>query len=302
MLAPRDLDYFLEVARRGQLVQAAATLEVTAAALSKGIRRLEQALGLALFERSGQGMRLTPFGQSFVPRAERIRQHHEEALQHAGDVRAGRAGQLRVGGTIAILESVISPALARMQPRRPMMRVTLMIASSDRLLERARDGQLDFAVVPTYEPGANGLEQAALGSDALVPVVRRGHPLLRRRRLRLADVAPLPWLLPPASSAARSRLEAVFAAAGLPAPRAAIEVDANSSWSLSLVRGTDLVAPVPLSSLGTRPDQDVRVLDIEELQIQRTISAFSRPGAAWSPLMQEFVRELAAGKGFARRA
>ena len=54
-LASRDIDYFLEVARRGQLAAAATGLDVTPAALSKAVRRLEEEMGLRLFERSGQG-------------------------------------------------------------------------------------------------------------------------------------------------------------------------------------------------------------------------------------------------------
>lgn len=292
MLSPRDLEYFLEVARRGQLVQAAAALAVTPAALSKGVRRLEDELGLPLFERSGQGMALTAFGQTFVAQAERIRQHHDEALRHAGDVRAGRAGQLRVGGTIAVLETVISPALARLQPRRPMLRATLTIASSDEVLQRTREGRLDLGVVPTYGPAPAGLEQVEIGTDALVPVARRGHPLFRKRSASPAEVAALPWVLPQAPSAARSRVEAAFAACGVPLPRAAIEVDASSSWTLPLVRSTDLVALVPRSALRARGSGDLRVLEIEALTIERTIRLFRRTGAAASPLLQEFVAEL----------
>ena len=302
MLASRDLSYFLEVARRGQLAQAAAQLAVTPAALSKAIRRLEEELGLPLFERSGQGMRLTHFGEGFVARAQRIQREHDDALEHAGQVRAGRAGVLRIGATIAVLEAALSPALARLQPRRPGMRAVLTVAASDRLMDLVRHGQVDAAVLPAYQEVPRDLAGVAVGVDALVPVVRQGHPLLKRRRATLAELARVAWLLPGEASAARARLEAIFAAAGIPVPHAAVEVDVNASWSLSLVAATDLVALVPRSALASAAGRAVRTLDVPELTVARTITLLSRPAAEWSPLMREFVQVLKSVRVSARAA
>jgi len=302
MLASRDLSYFLEVARRGQLAQAAAHLDVTPAALSKAVRRLEAELGLPLFERSGAGMLLTPFGETFVARAQRIQREHDEALHHAGQVRAGRAGVLRLGATIAVLETVLSPALARLQPRRPGMRAALTVAASDRLMELVRQGQLDAAVLPTYEDLPQDLAGIAIGADALLPVVRQGHPLLKRRRPTLAEIARMPWLLPGEASAARARVDAIFADAGIAVPHAAVEVDVNASWSLSLIAATDLVALVPRSALQSPAGRALRTLDLPELTVTRTITLLSRPAAAWSPLMEEFVQVLRSGRLSARAA
>jgi DNA-binding transcriptional LysR family regulator len=291
-MSPRDLAYFLEVARQGQLAQAAGTLGVTAAALSKAIRRLEEEMGLRLFERTGQGMALTPFGASFQERAQRLKSGHDDALRHAGDVRAGRAGLLRIGATLAVLDTVISPALSVLQPRRPGMHVRLAVASSDELLERARHGTLDAAIVPTYDALPHGLSHVELGADELVAVVRANHPLLARRKLALGDLTGTGWVMPGSSSAARSRLEAVFRGAGVAPPREVVEVDFNSSWSLPLVASTELVALVPRSTLSTEAARGVAILPVAALTLARTISLFSRPDAYWSPLMSEFVQAL----------
>jgi DNA-binding transcriptional LysR family regulator len=296
-LATRDLDYFLEIARCGQLTQAATNLDVTAAALSKAIRRLEEEMGLRLFERSGQGMSLTPFGASFRERALRIKTEHDEALVHAGDVRAGRAGLLRIGATMAVLETVISPALASLQPRRPGLHAQLTVSASDDVLERTRQGSVDASVVPIYDALPHGLQHEALGSDELVPVLREGHPFLRDRRLDLQRLAAAGhWILPRAPSAARMRFDAVFHAVGIQPPHGTIEVDFNTSWSLSLVARTELLALVPRSALRTRV-AGVRELEFEALHLPRTIALFSRSGASRSPLLAEFVQGLKKARG-----
>ena len=293
MLAIRHLEYFLEVAQCGQLVQAAGALGVTPAALSKGIRKVEDELGLDLFERSGQGMRLTSFGEGFVQRAQLLRQAHDEALRHSGDVRAGRAGQIRIGCTMAVVESVVSPVLARLQPRRPMMRAIVTMASSDQVLQQTRMGEVDLAVVPSYGAPAPGLDVLVIGADDLVPVARRGHPLFSKRRLSIADAAQHRWVLPRVGTTSRSHVESVFSAVGVHVPDASVEVDVSSVWTLSLVRRTDLITWVPLSSLRGQAGADLRVLPLAEMRTARTICLFTRPGLIWSPLMKELRAEFA---------
>lgn len=290
-LAPRDIDYFLEVARRGQLAAAASNLDVTPAALSKAIRRLEDETGLRLFERSGHGMTLTPFGASFRERAARIKTEHDDALRHAGDVRAGRAGLLRIGSTAAVLGSLVSPALASLQPRRPGLHAVLTIASSDEVLEQTRQGRVDASVVPTYDVLPHGLDHEEIASDELVPVLRDAHPLLRKRRLDLERLAGCDWVLPRAPSAARLRFDSVFLAGGVKPPQGVIEVDFNADWSLELVAATDLLSLVPLSALG-RFHRGVRVLEFAPLRLARSIGLFSRPDTHRSPLLDEFIEAV----------
>lgn len=294
-LATRDIDYFLEIARTGQLSLAATQLQVSAAALSKAIRRLEGELGVHLFERSGQGMALTPFGTSFQERARLVKAAHDDALRHAGDVRAGRAGLLRIGATVAVLDGVVSQALARLQPHRPGLHAQLTVASSDQVLDRARQGSLDVSVVPVYTAMPQGLDHQVIGQDGLVPVLRSGHPLLRARRLDLQRLAGCLWVLPRSPSAARMQFDGVFQAAGLPTPQAAVEVDATSAWSLPLVASTDLLAMVPRSALHRLGGRSLRELEFQALHLPRNLAAFWRPQAYRSPLAQEFVAALGAG-------
>lgn len=291
-LAPRDIDYFLEIARCGQLAGAAGNLAVTSAALSKAIARLEAETGLRLFDRSGHGMSLTTFGASFRERAVRIKTEHDEALRHAGEVRAGRAGLLRIGATISVLDTVISPALASLQPRRPGLHAVLTVTTSDEILEQTRQGRLDASVVPSYGVLAHGLQYEELGTDELVPVVRESHPLLRNTRLDLERLATSEWVLPRSPSAARLRFDAVFRAAGVKPPTGAVEVDFNAQWSLPMVASTDLLSLVPHSTMKTPTARGVRVLEFKALWLPRTIGLFSRADSLRSPLLGEFIEAL----------
>lgn len=204
-------------------------------------------------------------------------------------MRAGRAGLLRIGTTIAVLESAVTPALASLQPRRPGLHARLTVASSDEVCEQARKGNADAAVAPAYHALPQGLDDEVLGSDELVPVVREGHALLRRKRLDLMQLAQAGWVLPHPVSAARLRFDAVFQAAGVAPPDGVVEVDFSASWALPLVATTDLLAVVPRSALVATGSKAVRLLEFEPLRLPRMIRAFWRPDVQRTPLMDEFV-------------
>lgn len=291
-LSLRDVDYFLEVVRLGQLTGAASSLGVTSAALSKAIRRIEDELGLQLFERSGKGMPLTPFGESFVRRAHLLQSEHHDALRFAGEVRAGRAGLLRVGTTVAVFDTLLTRVLADLQPRRPGMRVWLKVAGSDEVLELTRRGNVDVCVIPIYEALPHGLAHVVLGADDLVAVARDGHAVHRQRRFTLDKLAALPWVVPVSPSAARTRLEATFTKAGSRPPEAAIELDSGLPSALPIVRTTDLLAFVPQSSLRTPGAKGVKRIEMAELRVPRTIALFHRQDVHRSPLMTEFMQVL----------
>lgn len=300
-LASRDLDYFLEIAHCGQLARAASNLELTPAALSKSIRRLESEVGLRLFERTGEGLRLTSFGVTFREYALRIKAQNDEALRHAAELQKGSVGLLRIGTTIAMLETLVAPALALLQPRRPAMRAQVSVAASDEVLQRLRQAQVDLAVVPTYDEFPEGLTHSDIGVDFFAPVVREGHPFLAAGKApTLADLSRHGWILPASRSPARAKFEAVFRRAGLEPPVPAIEVSISSALTLSIVGATDLISFVPELAAG-RGAFRIRTLPISDLVLQRTLSLFRRPDSYTSPLMEEIMEMLrqSARRGYA---
>lgn len=291
-LASRDIEYFLEIARFGQLARAASTLGLTPAAMSKSVRRIECEVGMRLFERTGEGMRLTSFGMTFHDHALRIKAQYDEALRHASDLRTGRAGLLRIGTTIGLLGALVAPALALLQPRRPAMRAQISVAASDEVLERLRQAQVDLAVVPTYDVISPGLTHTDLGVDFFAPVVRQGHPFLDGQSPTLSVLSRHDWILPGSQSPARAKFEAVFRRAGLNPPSPAIEVDIGSALTLSIVGATDLISFVPDLAMGTEAARLISVLPTSELVLQRTLSLFRRPESYQSPLMEEIMQTL----------
>ena len=92
-----DIEYFLAVADEGQVRKAAARLGLSQPAITKGLQRLEKALGFELFERSARGMTLTRVGEQFRQRTGVLQGVLRDAVKEATDLHLGALGLLRVG-------------------------------------------------------------------------------------------------------------------------------------------------------------------------------------------------------------
>lgn len=291
-LAINDLELFLAACESGQFAAAATGMGTTYAALAKSVRRLEAELGLRLFDRVAGGMRLTAFGVAFAERARRVCSNHDDVLRYARDMRAGHAGLFRVGATISTLEVIVAPALGRLQALRPTMQVNVFTSTSDVLLDHLLEGRIDVAVIPDFGQARTGLNKALAGRDRLVPVVRAQHPLMELARLELADLDRYSWILPAGRHAMSARLRSTFIEAGLALPRVAIEAEGGPRWTLPIMLRTDLIAYAPFSSIEPAAAGAIRILPLDALELVYDISALSRPGAYWSPLLGEFLEML----------
>ena len=119
---------------------------------------------------------------------------------------------------------------------------------NDALIAALRRGDIDFSLNALPSSLPDELQVTPLISDDLCLVVREGHPLLAKRRLRLADLAGAAWMLPGPEVAARRSVEARLVAAGLPPPRVVVEVG-------------NTAAAADRAAAGQRPDRtDERIV------------------------------------------
>lgn len=283
----RDIEYFLAAVDHGNLARAAAVCDVSQPALSKSLQRLEADTGLALLDRSGRGLRLTSAGLVFLEHAKKLWVQYQDAVRHAMELRVGEAGLLRVGATGATVDSMVMPAVARLLPSRPALRIQLTQGLSDDLNEQVASGKLDLAVTPIYADVPAALHQEPIREDRLCVVASRKHPLTARRRLALHDLQGQRWILPKPAAIARKALDAHYAEAGLPLPAAALEVEHFSKGTLALLAQSRLLAIVPQSALADQ--RGIAMLQVTlGKPLQRRIALITRHGATWSPLMTEF--------------
>lgn len=290
-----DIDYFLAVAQHGQVRRAAAALGLSQPALTKGLQRLEKELGFPLFERGARGMTLTPVAEQFRQRTQTLRASLGDAIKEAADLHLGAMGTLRVGVSPLYADRLFVPAFLQLHQQRPAARLRLMINLNDTLLAALRLGDLDLSINAIPRALPDDLQALPLMKDDLCMIVREGHPLLSRRRVRLQDLVDAQWMLPGPDVAARRGVEARLAEAGLPPPRVAVEVSNTASPLSRLLAHSDLVALMSEASLAGPGGGGFVPLPFAEARFTRAIGVVMRKKNVLSPLAMRFLEILREG-------
>jgi DNA-binding transcriptional LysR family regulator len=151
---PRNIDTallraFAAVAETGGMTRAAHLLNVTQAAVSQQVKRLEEAFDCRLFDRDRRGLRLTADGERLLARAQRLLALNDEvwAFMTAPDF----AGEVRLGIPHDVVRAFVPPILKRFDQAWPRVRVTLVCDTSPRLLAHLDRGEVDLTL--TTEAG-----------------------------------------------------------------------------------------------------------------------------------------------------
>lgn len=134
---------FLVIAESGNLTRAAEQLHRTQSAISVQLRKLEDGLGVSLFERHVRGMRLTPQGETLLPVARQAVAELERAAQL---FREPLRGRIQVGIPDDFDETVLEHVLAAFAARNPGVEVIAMSGCTSGYLQAVRRSELDIAV------------------------------------------------------------------------------------------------------------------------------------------------------------
>ena len=196
-----QLRHFVSLAETGSFSKSAAELFLTQPALSRSIRALEAELGLPLFDRLGRSSELTPFGRQALGRARELLLSADD-LRGSGRLASGdQGGMLRIGMGSGPGAMLMTPLLRQTALERPRFRVEIARGRTDLLVQELRDRTLDALVVDvrSLRP-APDLSTRCLCEMRGSFMVRRAHPLARRRRaLGFRDLLSFPIASTPLS-------------------------------------------------------------------------------------------------------
>lgn len=182
--------YFLAVVESGGFTKAAASLNITQPTLSAGIRRLEDILGVALFERSGRRVFLTTAGSRFLVRAHEILQLCNLAVREAAETE--QPSVVRLGVLLTIPGALAAEIVARV--RRHAVPLELVEGTEQELANRLKDGSLDFAL--TLDRGENpGVPVSGAYEEGYALALPAGHRLARETAVNAEDVMHEPMIV-----------------------------------------------------------------------------------------------------------
>lgn len=154
MFGLTDYESVIAIAEEAHFGRAARRLNVTQPALSSRLRRIEEELGVRLFDRDRGGVSVTPAGEQFVEGAERVITAAEETAQSARNAQAGLGQTLRIGMTQVAAYQIVIPTLAAFRKHHPHARVKLYEGTTAGLEKRLEQGMIDVAFLhpPLHAP------------------------------------------------------------------------------------------------------------------------------------------------------
>lgn len=215
---------FNAIASAGSLGRAAEALHVTQPALSRTIRRLEEQVGSALFERHSKGMQLTDVGRALLPHAILLQRESEHAEE---DIRAmlGLAkGTIRVGAVGSVACLLLPLAIGSTCEKWPQLRVQVIEGVWDRLAEALVSHEIDLALGVDIEDSDEIVAvKDCRWEDTSYVVAGKRHPLRRRANLTLADTLGERWAILPKGTGPFEHMKKVFARQNLPIPNVVVE-------------------------------------------------------------------------------
>lgn len=189
-----ELKYIVAVARERHFGRAAEACFVSQPTLSVAIRKLEEELGVVLFERGGSEVGITPVGLRVVTQAQRVLEEGANLREIARQGHDPLAGPLRVG-IIYTVGPYLLPKLVPVQiAATPQMPLLLQENYTTRLLELLRQGEIDCAIVALPIP-EYGLMEHALYDEPFLVAVPRNHHWADRKEIKSSELKDETMLL-----------------------------------------------------------------------------------------------------------
>lgn len=245
-LKTRQLMLLIAIEEEGNIHRAAEVLNMSQPAASKLLKDLEDMLGVSLFERLPRGMRPSWYGESMIRYARIALSSLGAAGAEIEALKAGRAGTVSIGSIAGPAISLLPIALARISQANPDLQVSLLVESSDVLLERLEQNRLDLMVGRLFaRHDKRNLQYEALAEEDICVIARPEHPIFSLSRPGLDDLAKAMWIVPPEGSVLRHRFELMFQSAGLQAPQRVIGT-AALLFLTKMLQESDYLAVVPL--------------------------------------------------------
>jgi DNA-binding transcriptional LysR family regulator len=184
----RHLRYFVAVAEELHFSRAAVRLRIAQPALSQQIRRLEQDLGVALFNRTKRRVELTPAGRALLEEGGRVLAQAERAARTAQRAARGEIGPLAIGFVPSADLDILPRILRVWRARFPDVEIVLHALLPAAQVEALRDGriQIGFVRMPIEQ---SGLVVESIQREPLLAALPQRHRFARAERVRLGDLA-----------------------------------------------------------------------------------------------------------------
>jgi DNA-binding transcriptional LysR family regulator len=271
--------------------RAAIAMHTTQPTASLLLQQLEARLNVKLFDRLPRGMEPTIYGEVLIRYARGVSHDFEHAEAEIAELSKGAKGLVRIGSVIGTVPSLLTSRLIAFKANHPRVRVSIDVGTSDTLLPHLVSGDLDVVIGRLPDQ----LEHLDLAIDQLEEpekmsvISRPGHQLARKKKIPLADLFALTWILHPVGSPMRLRVEAALRQAKMASPLDVVETTSLIAVT-ALIEASDMISVVPHDvALHYAKYGMVAVLDVDLPMSMVNLGVITKRTRIFSPAVMEFL-------------
>lgn len=303
MLDVKQLKVLKAVSEHGSFSAAAEALSYTQPAISQQIASLEKQANAQLVDRGSRGVRLTDAGRALVEHAEVVLARLAAAEAELEAIAGVRGGRVRLSSFPTAGASLLPPAVALFTRRHPEVELSFVEKEPEEAVQMLRSAELEVAIAfeyrdlsqPEFDRLYEGIELRHLLDDPMFLAMPRDHPVARKPRARLEDVAEDIWIQNDTSGPCGRLHLAACAGAGFEPKIGYVSDDYNVVQGLIAAGvGVSLLPALALTNLR----EDIAVRSLGRRAPARKIASAVLAGRYRSPAtdaMLDILDEVAAG-------
>jgi len=282
----KDLETFIAVAEDRSFSRAAERLHLTQPAVTKRIKRLEENLATALFDRIGRRVELTQGGRLLLPRAQSLLADIADTRRLLENLSDQVSGALLLATSHHVGLHRLAPVLKTFSDRYADVQLDIRFEDSEAAHDLVRRGDSELAVVTLDPQGPGDLAYLPLWDDPLTFIVASDHPLAARGPLTLSELARYPAILPGLATYTGRIVAELFRARQI---EISAPLSTNYLETLSMLTGTGLGwSLLPRSML----NDDLVALETDAPPQHRTLGCVTNPARSRSNAADAFVQIL----------
>jgi LysR family hydrogen peroxide-inducible transcriptional activator len=286
----RDLSYLVAVADLRSFVQAAEQCSISQPTLSTQIKKMEDTLGVRIFERSNKKVLPTELGEQIVASARRVLLEIDHIKELAENAQDPLAGNFRLGA-FPTLSTYIFPGLVpAIKQELPKLRLILIEEKTDQLIAKLKQGEIDAALLalPIHE---DSLVTKTLFDDVFLLAVSVDNPLAQKQTIAQSDLHKHQMLLLEEGHCLRGQALQICQLNNVEEQQ---DVRATGLETLrQMVRAGTGITFMPNIAIH-KPEEGIRYIPFVEPAPTRTIALVWRKTSARKPLMEQLI-DLIAG-------
>ena len=185
ILELKQIKYFIEVAKREHVTDAADALHVAQSAVSRQIVNLESELGVSLFIREGRNVRLTPVGRVFLEHVEKVVHVVDDAERVIKEYTDPERGTIHIGFPSSLAGNILPSTISVFRERHPDVKFKMKQGTYYELIEAVIKGEINMALLGPLPPNDKRLKGSILFTENMVTLLPVNHPLAGEKVINL---------------------------------------------------------------------------------------------------------------------